>query len=56
MGVLMLVHLDRFRAINDLLGFAAGDLVLQVATTRLSELWPTTAACIGWAAMCLPCW
>ena len=40
MGVLMLVHLDRFRAINDLLGFAAGDLVLQVATTRLSELWP----------------
>lgn len=39
-GVLMLVHLDRFRAINDLLGFAAGDLVLQVATSRLSDLWP----------------
>jgi diguanylate cyclase (GGDEF)-like protein len=34
------VHLDRFRAINDLLGFAAGDLVLQVATSRLSDLWP----------------
>ncbi len=39
-GVLMLVHLDRLRAINDLLGFAAGDTVLQVTTARLSALWP----------------
>lgn len=39
-GVLMLVHLDRLRAINDLLGFAAGDAVLQVTTARLSALWP----------------
>ena len=40
-GVLVLVHLDRFRSINYLLGYAAGDQVLQAMATRLTQLAPT---------------
>jgi diguanylate cyclase (GGDEF)-like protein len=38
-GVLVLVHLNQLRAINDLLGFSAGDTVLKVLANRLTSMW-----------------